>query len=80
MHSPDISYWQTETNEYPWVRSFLDDASSWNGMLFTNSYAGVIAYDCDDCSMLWKTPVYAIPYETPYNGEQAFHSASILAD
>ena len=72
--------WQTETNEYPWGAFYSYDASSWNGMLFTATYAGVIAYDWDTGKMLWKTPVYAVPYETPYNGEQAFHSASIVAD
>jgi hypothetical protein len=72
--------WKTEQNEYPWGEFWSYSAASWNGLLYVNSYAGVIAYDWDTGEMVWKTPVYAVPYETPYNGEYSFHSASIVAD
>jgi len=72
--------WKSELTEMPWGEFWSYSAASWNNMLFTDSYVGIIAYDWDTGKIIWQTKAYAAPYETPYNGEQAFHSASIIAD
>jgi hypothetical protein len=72
--------WKSEQTQLPWGEFWSYSAASWNNMLFTDSYVGVIAYDWDTGKKIWQTSASAAPYETPYNGEQAFHSASIIAD
>jgi hypothetical protein len=72
--------WQSEHTQLPWGEFWSYDASSWNGLLYTASYVGVIAFDWNTGKIVWQTPSYAVPYETPYGGQYSFHSASIVAD
>jgi hypothetical protein len=72
--------WKSEQTQLPWGEFWSYSAASWNNLLFTDSYVGVIAFDWNTGKIVWQTPANAAPYETPYNGEQAFHSASIVAD
>ena len=72
--------WKSDEVEYPWGDFWSYDSSSWNNMLYAGSYVGMVAFDWDNGHIVWQTPVYSAPFETPYNGEQAWHSATIIAD
>jgi hypothetical protein len=72
--------WKSELLEFPWGDFWSYDASSWNGMIYAGSYVGMVAFDWNTGKIVWQTKAYSAPFETPYNGEQAFHSATIVAD
>jgi hypothetical protein len=72
--------WKSELADYPWGDFWSYDSSSWNNMLYAGSYVGMIAFDWDTGKIVWQTPAYSDNFETPYNGEQAWHSGTIVAD
>jgi len=72
--------WTSDLVQYPWGDFWSYDSSSWNNMLFAGSYVGMIAFDWDTGKILWQTPAYSDSFETPYGGEQAWHSGTIVAD
>jgi hypothetical protein len=72
--------WKSPLFSYPWGDFWSYDSSSWNNMLYAGSYVGMVAMDWDTGKILWQTPAYSAPFETPYEGQQAWHSATIVAD
>jgi hypothetical protein len=49
-------------------------------MLYAGAYSGVYAINWADGKVIWKFESPSVPFETPYNGYNAFHAATIVAD
>jgi len=72
--------WTSPKIDYPWGVFWSYDASSWNGMLYAGAYTGMYALDWDNGDIVWRFESPSVPFETPYNGNYSFHSATIVAD
>ncbi len=80
--------WVSEISSTPWGTFGCYSVQSAYGLLFSNQYDGVVAYDWNDGKIAWWFKAPAPPFETPYttgtgvlNGESySFFSDSIVAD
>lgn len=80
--------WTSELSSAPWGTFGAYAVQSAYGLLFSNQYDGVVAYDWNDGKIVWWFQAPAPPFETPYtNGTgnlggsgYSFFSDGIVAD
>ncbi len=72
--------WNSEITEWPWGVFGAYDVQSAYGLYFTEDYAGVHAINWTNGNIEWTFSAPAAAFETPYNGEQAFHSSAKVVD
>ena len=72
--------WNSEITEWPWGVFGAYDVQSAYGLYFTEDYAGVHAINWTNGNIEWSFSAPSAPFETPYNGEQAWHSSAKIAD
>lgn len=74
--------WKSELSSWPWGTFGCYGVQSYGGMIISNQYDGVAAYNWTNGKLVWlyKSPApYA--FETPYQGEYAwFTGTSRIAD
>jgi PQQ-like domain len=73
--------WKSDVLPYPWGWAWSYEAESVYGMLYSQSYAGLVAFDWKTGHVVWTFVAPAPPFKTPYttNGtnEYAFEGAEI---
>ncbi len=79
LHTGQV-VWNSEISDWPWGVFGAYDVQSAYGFYFTEDYAGVHAINWTNGDIEWTFSAPAAPFETPYNGEQAFHSSAKIAD
>ncbi len=72
--------WESEISEWPWGVFGAYDVQSAYGLYFTEDYAGVHAINWTNGNIEWSFSAPSAPFETPYNGEHAWHSSAKIAD
>ncbi|MGD6808647.1 MAG: PQQ-binding-like beta-propeller repeat protein [Candidatus Bathyarchaeia archaeon] len=72
--------WTSEISDWPWGVFGAYDVQSAYGLYYTADYAGIHAINWTTGEFEWTFSAPAAPFETPYNGEQAFHSSAKIAD
>jgi len=72
--------WESEITEWPWGVFGAYDVQSAYGLYYTADYAGVHAINWTNGNIEWSFSAPSEPFETPYNGEHAWHSSAKIAD
>lgn len=73
--------WKSEISSWPWGAFGAYSVESAYGLIFSRDYAGVHAINWTNGNIEWTfeaTTPYV--YETPYDGQYAFHGAGMVAD
>ena len=73
--------WKSDVLPYPWGWAWSYEAESAYGLLYSQSYCGLVAFDWETGHVAWTCISQAPPFETPYttNGtnQYAFEGAEI---
>jgi hypothetical protein len=73
--------WKSDVMSYPWGWAWSYEVESAYGMIFDQSYSGLVAFDWETGKVVWTFVAPAPPFETPYttNGvnQYSFEGAEI---
>ncbi len=72
--------WKSELSSWPWGVFGAYHSQSAYGLLFHNDYNSVNAINWTNGKIEWSFVAPAVPFETPYNEQQAWHSSGVVAD
>ncbi|HLN46245.1 MAG TPA: PQQ-binding-like beta-propeller repeat protein, partial [Candidatus Sulfotelmatobacter sp.] len=72
--------WKSPLSSWPWGSFGAYDVQSAYGYIFDNGYDGVHAINWDTGKIDWTFQTPSAPFETPYNGGQAWHATGYVAD
>jgi outer membrane protein assembly factor BamB len=72
--------WKSPISEWPWGSFGAYDVQSAYGYIFDNGYDGVHAINWSNGHIDWSFQAPSAPFETPYNGGQAWHATGYVAD
>lgn len=72
--------WESELSAYPWGVFGAYHVQSAYGLYYTADYDGVHAINWTNGNIEWTFNAKAVPFETPYNEQYAFHSSAKVAD
>ena len=72
--------WESELSAYPWGVFGAYHVQSAYGLYYTADYDGVHAINWTNGNIEWTFNAVAVPFETPYNEQYAFHSSAKVAD
>ncbi|XHH10574.1 MAG: PQQ-binding-like beta-propeller repeat protein [Candidatus Bathyarchaeia archaeon] len=72
--------WDSELSAYPWGVFGAYHVQSAYGFYYTADYDGVHAVNWTNGNIEWTFNAQAVPFETPYNEQYAFHSSAKVAD
>ncbi|MEM2130219.1 MAG: PQQ-binding-like beta-propeller repeat protein [Candidatus Bathyarchaeia archaeon] len=72
--------WKSPLSAWPWGVFGAYHVQSAYGLLIHNDYDGVHAINWTNGKIEWSFRAPAAPFETPYNGQHAWHSSGVVAD
>ena len=72
--------WKSPISNWPWGVFGAYDVQSAYGYIFDNGYDGVHAINWTNGHIDWSFQAPSAPFETPYNGGQAWHGTGYVAD
>lgn len=72
--------WKSDMPVMPWGSFGAYDVQSAYGLIFDNGYDGVHAINWTTGKFEWFFQTTSEPFETPYNGGQAWHATGLVAD
>jgi hypothetical protein len=72
--------WESKLSAYPWGVFGAYHVQSAYGLYFTADYDGIHAINWTNGNIEWTFQAQAVPFETPYNEQYAWHSSAKVAD